>query len=383
MLRVLSAVVLVGAAVGAPGSAARSDGPIDTTPLPAPATRVRLPARSFSVAAAGDWLSEGAVNNAARAVAPPGVRYDHEPLVRAMVPMIQQADLAICQMETPIGVPGAAAGGVGVGPYGTNLIAAPYEVAGDLRRMGFDRCATASNHAYDLGAGGIASTLDALDAAGITHTGTARSPAGAVPQLLTINGVKVAHLAFARNSNTGWTRDPWRIRPAVDASYVVADVAAARAAGAEVVIVSLHVYIEMQYGPSSTDRALVQQIVAAAHPDLILITGPHVVQPIERVGGTLVFWSLGNFMSGMGVSGRGKYSDLRTLDSLFAFVRFTERAGGGFTTDPWPLLVCESATTRRVYPGLTTIYDPTITATLRAQLSACINRSTPVVAGLH
>ena len=80
------------------------------------------------------------------------------------------------------------------------------------------------------------------------------------------------------------------------------------------VIVSLHVFVEMQSAPHADDRALVNQIVQQAHPDLILIHGPHVVQPVERVGDTLVYWSLGNLISGMGVAGRGKYSDQRTLD---------------------------------------------------------------------
>ena len=54
-----------------------------------------------------------------------------------------------------------------------------------------------------LGSGGIDSTLQALDTAGISHTGTARNPAEATPVPFAVNGVSVAHLSFARNSNTG------------------------------------------------------------------------------------------------------------------------------------------------------------------------------------
>lgn len=347
------------------------------------AQRTQPPGRTFTIAAVGDWLSEGLVNTAAAAAAPPGVRYDHEPLLRPLTSILSNVDLAICHMEIPVGLPGAKAGFIGRGVYGTSLIAAPYEVAGDLKRVGFDRCSTASNHSNDLGNGGIDSTLNAFDAAGISHTGTARTPAEANPTPFTVNGVRVAHLSFARNSNTGFPLDEWRLERAVTATNVVGDVAAARAAGAEVVIVSLHVYVEMQKGPTAEDRALVNQIVAQSHPDLIVIHGPHVVQPVERVGDTLVYWSLGNFISGMGVPGRDKYSDLRTLDGLMATVRFTEQPDGSWVTEPWTVLLCNVTGSRAVYPGVTALFDPAITGTLRTKLEACFNRSTSVVADLH
>ncbi len=348
-----------------------------------PAERLDPPGRTFSIAAVGDWLSEALVNNAAAAAAPPGVRYDHEPLLRPISSILSAVDLAICHMETPIGLPGAKAGFIARSASGTSLIAAPYELAADLKRVGFDRCSTASNHSYDLGISGIKSTLDALDAAGLTHTGTARSAAEAAPQPFDVKGVRVAHLSFARNSNVGFPSDWWRIRQGVTATNVINDVAAARAAGAEVVIVSLHVFVEMQNAPTAEDRAIVQQIVNQAHPDLILIHGPHVPQPVERVGGTLVYWSMGNFISGMGVAGRNKYSDLRTLDGLMATVRFTEQPDGSWLTEPWTVLLCNVTGSRKVYPGVSMLLDPAVTGTLRTQLQACFDRASKVVGDLR
>lgn len=369
-----AAVVLSGTGTGRAGEPAAPG---------AQATRVQAPGRSFTVAAVGDWLSEGLVNNAAAAAAPPGVRYDHEPLLRPIAPVIQAADLAICHMETPIGRPGAKAGFIGKGAYGTNLIAAPYELAGDLKRVGFDRCSTASNHSNDLGVEGIAATLDALDAAGISHTGTARTIEESVPTVFGVNGVRLAHMSYARNSNTGWPRDAWRLDTAVTAAPVVADVQAARAQGAEVVIVSLHVYVEMQRGPTAEDRALVQAITSQAKVDLVIIHGPHVIQPLERVNGTWVYWSLGNLMSGMGVAGRDKYSDPRTLDGLMATVRFTQQPDGSWLVEPWTVLSCNVTGSRKVYPGLTTLLDPTIGSTLRTQLEQCVARTSQVEPTLH
>ena len=374
------AITLLGGALAL--SATAHAGSIDTgASADGPAHRVQPPVRSFSLAAVGDFLAEDVVNHRAAAVAPAGVRVDYEPLLRPVEPLVQRADLAICHMETPIGVAGAAMGYLGRSANGTALIAAAHETPGDLRRVGFDRCSTASNHAYDLGAGGIRSTLDALDAAHVTHSGTARTASESTVTTFVVQGIRVAHLAYARNSNTGFPRDLWRLNRAVDATQVVHDIARARALGAEVVVVSVHVYVEMQRGPTADDRALITRITAAG-PDLVIVHGPHVVQPVERVNGRVVFWSVGNFISGMGVPGRGRYTDLRTLDGLMASARFTQRGDGTWATSAAPVLVCTSPTSRVVYPAISWLRRTDVSATLRTQLQACVARASSVVRGL-
>ncbi len=338
--------------------------------------------RTFSVVAVGDWLSEHRVNEAAEAVAPPGVRIDHGPMLAPIAPIIASADLAICHMEIPISGPGGDYGWVGYGPFGSSLIAAPYEVAGDLRRVGFNRCSTASNHSWDLGVGGIASTLTAFDELGITHTGTARSPEEAVPSLFDVNGTSVAHMSFALNSNSGFPSDAWRLNRARSSASVVDAVDDVRRRGAEIVIVSLHVYVEIRSTPYPADRRLVEQILADSDIDLVLIHGPHTIQPLEVVNGTPVFWSLGNFVSAMGTPSRGKYSDLRTLDGLLASVRFTEQPDGSFAVVAEPVLLCQMLNGRVVYPGLTQS-AVAIPPEALEPIEACRRRSLPVVDGLR
>lgn len=348
------------------------------------AVRVKAPGRSFTIAAVGDFLPEPLINRPAAAAAPPGVRYDYASLLRPVAPFVGFADLAICHMETPIGAPGATVGWVGKSAYGTNLLQAAWETPFDMQRIGFDRCSTASNHANDLGLAGIDTTLKALDAARLTHNGTARTTTEAKLATFVVKGVRVAHLSYARNSNTGFPRDLWRLNRAIDSNQVRADVAAVRRLGAEVVIVSLHVYMEMLTGPLAEDRALVNSITgAAAKPDLVIMHGPHVPQPVERVNGVVTFWSLGNFISGMGAPNRGKYADPRTLDGLLALVRFTQRANGTWAVAPTPVLLCNTPVDRKVYPGLTTLQQPGLSSTLRAQLQACVSRASKVVSGLR
>lgn len=348
-----------------------------------PAARLDPPARTFSFLATGDVLTESPVTLAASAAATgTGARYDFVPLFAPVAPIISSADIAICHMEMPIGLPGERDGVYGHSPFGGNLILAPYEIATSLSRVGFDRCSTASNHSNDVGVGGIESTLAALDAAGISHSGTARTPAEAAISVMTINGVKLAHLAYTRYSNTTVPSEPWQLNFAASPDQVAADVHAARAAGAEVVVVSLHLSKELLSEPTPEDRQFVTDLTAETHIDLIVEHGPHVMQPLERVNGTWVYWSVGNLISGMGTASRGKYVDPRTLDGVAAGARFTETSPGVFDVQPWPVLLCVDAFSRRVFaplaPGV-----PQLSPLVQSEMDACARRSLAVLPSLH
>ena len=347
------------------------------------AVRLATPPRSFSLAATGDVLTESLVSSAAEAqAAGTGARYNFSPLFAPVTALLSSVDIAICHMEMPIGAPGARPGVYGRSQFGGNLILAPYEIADGLRRAGFDRCSTASNHSNDLAEPGIDTTLAALDSAGLTHVGTARSPTEAAISLVSVNGVRLAHLAYTRYSNTALPDQPWRVNFAASPTQVAADVNAARAAGAEVVVVSLHLSKELLAAPFPDDRQFVTDVTALAHIDLVIQHGPHVIQPLEQVNGTWVYWSVGNFISGMGTASSGKYSDLRTLDGLAATARFTESSPEVFTVEPWPVLLCNEPFTRTIYAPIVALAQQP-SGVIRSEFEACIQRSTPVIAGLH
>ncbi len=353
---------------------------IETASLPA--VRLAPPARSFSLIATGDILTESPVNFNAALAAGPGERFDYAPLFAPITSMIASADISICHMEMPVGSPGERPGVYGRSPFGGNLILAPFEIAPGLQRAGFDRCSTASNHSYDLGASGIATTLAAIESAGMTHVGTARSPSESAVAIVTVNGVRLAHLAYTRYSNTVLPSEPWRVNFAATPAEVAADVNAARAAGAEVVVVSLHLSKEMSPVPALDDRQFVTDLTGRTRIDLIIEHGPHVIQPVERVNGTWVYWSVGNLISGMGIPSTGRYADPRTLDGLAAAARFTETTPGTFAVEPWPVLLCLEPFTRRVYAPIAALAGQ-LSPLIRSELAACLSRSTPVVPEVH
>ena len=133
--------------------------------------------------------------------------------------------------------------------------------------------------------------------------------------------------------------------------------------------------------PRASDRAQVEEITAQADVDLIVMHGPHTIQPVEIVNGTIVYWSLGNLISGMG-EGNGPASDRRRLDGLMAKVQFTEQRDGSWAAAAEAILLCNVTGSRVVYPGIATLADQTIDSELRSQLTACERRSSRVVSDL-
>lgn len=347
------------------------------TPPSASARAERIdPPRRLSVLAGGDILIQYRVREvAAAAGAATGMRFDFGPLFAEMEPIVESVDLAICHAETPIGRPGAAVGSVGQSPLGGSLLVAPYELAAGLRGVGFDRCSTASNHSYDLGASGIASTIEVLNDHGITSTGTARTAGEAVDTVFDVNGVEVAHLSFTTDSNTYRPVESWRTNHTRNPTVIADRVRLVRQAGAEVVLVSLHVLKEQLAAPIGIDRSLVTSMTAQSDIDAVFMHGPHVVQPFEWVNDTPVWWSLGNFISQMGPPSTGRYSDPRTSDGLIARVEFLELSGGRYAVFPSSVAVCNDFADRTVRAASTGLQRPDISSRIRGELEQCLART--------
>ncbi|MFJ5548539.1 CapA family protein [Streptomyces sp. NPDC093225] len=256
--------------------------------------------RSFSLAAGGDvqvqselvaqarkdGKSAGNANGAVR-----GISFDA--MMSSIKPVISKADLAICHIEPVLGKSG--------GPFkGHPDFVAPPQIATTLKRIGYDSCSTAASHALDHGPGGIRSTLGALDAAGLKHTGSARSPEEAArPLILDVKGVKVAHLAFT-NTFTGRAKlpadKPWLVNQ-TSFDRIAAAEKAARAAGAEVVVLSMNWGTEFEPDPNAAQRRLARKIAEKTGIDLVIGHHAHVVQPMEKIGDTWIAYGLGNQLS--------------------------------------------------------------------------------------
>ncbi|MEO3973783.1 CapA family protein [Streptomyces sp. CAU 1734] len=310
----VTAVLLGAAAAACAGPPPAGDrpvpGPAGSSPAAAgppalvlaPAAPVAPPAgrpaakRAFTLVASGDVLPHDSVIRRARLDSEDG-GYDFAPMLAGVRPVVSAADLAICHMETVYGADG---------DYrGYPAFTSPPQVARGLADTGYDSCSTASNHSLDDGAEGIRRTLDALDAAGVGHTGSARTESEArTPAWLAARGARVAQLAYTYGTN-GYPLpegQPWAVAP-MERDRILADARAARRAGADVVVVSLHWGTEWQTEPDEIQRELARGLTAAGpadRPDIDLIIGTHahVPQAYEKVNGTWVVYGMGDQIAG-------------------------------------------------------------------------------------
>jgi poly-gamma-glutamate capsule biosynthesis protein CapA/YwtB (metallophosphatase superfamily) len=303
------------------GTAPSGTVPSGTAPSGAAPATAAAP-RSFTLVATGDVLVHQGTSLTEGARRPDG-SYDFSEVFAGVAPVVRAADLAICHLETPVAPPG--------GPYsGYPSFAVQPEIVGALAGAGYDLCSTASNHSLDDGFDGLVRTLDTLDAAGIAHTGTYRSQAEAdTPRIVDVNGVKVGHVAatFSLNGVPLPPGEPFAVDTFAvpDVSGVLADAAAARAAGAEVVVASVHCCAEYDHEPTAGQVQAVRTLLASPDIDLVLGHHAHVVQPFERIDGEWVAYGLGNALAQHSTRGHD------TEDSVIARFTFTQGPDGRFT----------------------------------------------------
>ena len=301
--------------------------PTNDPPPPPPSTSAApSPPDEFTLVATGDVLvhQDRALTSGARQ---DDGSYDFSGVLAGVAPMIGAADLAICHLETPVAPPG--------GPYrGYPSFAVQPEIVDALAGAGYDLCSTASNHSLDDGTEGVIRTLDALDGAGIAHTGTYRTQAeSAEPRIVDVGGIKVGHVAatFSLNGVPLPAGRAWSVDVATVGGVQVPDVdgmlaaaARARAAGAEVVVASLHCCVEYRNDPTDAQVAAVRTLLASPDVDLVLGHHAHVVQPFEQIAGEWAAYGLGNHVAEHATRG------YPTEDSVLARFTFTRGDDGRF-----------------------------------------------------
>lgn len=286
-----SGCAFIGAQVAADGT--QDPGPAASLVLttPEPGDDPPVGTDSFTVMANGDILIHNTLwTEAAQAG---GGQMDFRPQLAGIKKRMAPADLAICHLETTLAPPD--------GPFGSYpVFATPPRIVDAIKATGYDGCSTVSNHTLDQGFPGVKRTIEDLSAAGLGHAGTARKRSeSGQPMIYDVDGAKVAHLAYATHFN-GYTLpagQPWCCNT-LSAAKVIADARAARAAGAQVVIVSMHAGDENVARPSVQQRRVAKKLADSGTVDLVIGNHVHVVQPVEKIGAMWIAYGHGNLISG-------------------------------------------------------------------------------------
>lgn len=246
---------------------------------------------SVSFAAMGDMLPHDSVNK--NALQADGT-YDYGQFFAGILPIYEKSDVVFCNQEVP-------SAGEDFGISGYPVFNAPTQFAVDLRTEAkCNMINLATNHAADVGPAGITRTREAWDTLEpLSISGANRSAEEQnTVKIATVKGVKVALVSFAEYSNA--SIDDISLNKYGNTALFDSLLTQARQ-NADIVLVSMHWGTEDSHDINANQQQFAQR-AADLGADVVLGTGPHVLQPVTWLnrpdgGKTLVWYSLGNMLS--------------------------------------------------------------------------------------
>ncbi len=230
----------------------------------------------------------------------PDGTYDYRHCFKYVSPILQQADIAIGNLELTL--PGSP-------PFsGYPQFRSPDSVAVALKEAGFDLLVTANNHSNDAGKTGVENTIHTIRKLGFYQTGTfldSLDRSQNYPLLINHGNFKLALLNYTYGTNGIPTRAPVIVN-LIDEKQIAKDMEKARGFNPDAIIVLVHWGNEYQLVENNYQQQLAKKLIEWG-ARLVIGSHPHVVQSIEekilpdssRKGELrLVAYSLGNFISG-------------------------------------------------------------------------------------
>lgn len=235
----------------------------------------------------GDALLHGAVYK--QVVTDEGV-YDFSTMMQRLNEVSQDYDLKFYNQETILG-------GVELGLSTYPCFNSPQEFGDLMMDYGFNLVSLANNHTLDRGLKAIEASLAYWDKQSALTAGSYSSlEERNEVKIESINGISYTLLAYTYGTNgipvpegkeyvvNVYTKqmieeDVKRVRDCVD-----------------LVIVSMHWGEEYTHTPTQEQKEIAQ-FLADLGVDLVIGTHPHVIQPVEWIDDTLVYYSLGNLVS--------------------------------------------------------------------------------------
>ena len=163
---------------------------------------------------------------------------------------------------------------------------APTEYANILLEGGVDFVTTANNHSDDFNQAGKRDTWAALEEYGVAFGKNDEAQIVTTP-----SGLKLGIYCQ-------YSKDYGDYRP--DEEKALAAIRELKAQQPDLIICMFHMGIELNYYPQqkTPESCEICRRCIDAGADIIYASHPHCLQPIEKYGGGLIFYSMGNFIFG-------------------------------------------------------------------------------------
>lgn len=244
-----------------------------------------------SMVMVGDALIHGSVYTKAKQYAN-YQGYDFKPMLKQVKEITSKYDLAYYNQETILG-------GEELGLSTYPLFNSPYEVGDAFLDAGFNLVSLATNHTIDKGERGVLNSRkywntkkDQALARGAYSSFEERDEVVVKES----NGIKYGFLSYTTYTNglIVPTGKEYLVN-VYDKDLIKKEIESYRDK-VDVLIVAMHWGTEYVTYPTDSQKEIANYL-ASLGVDLIIGCHPHVIEPIEYIGDTLVIYSLGNFVS--------------------------------------------------------------------------------------
>jgi len=241
--------------------------------------------------------------------------YDFSPFFQYLPEIVGRYDYAVANLETTF-----SGGSVGYTRPSQTSFNTPDAALSAIRACGFDMMLFANNHTNDRRLAGLTRTVTKVRESGMELIGASDEKNGQMWQVVDVKGTKLGMLNYTNDgtwgeaaTNTlngvalgdseGYVNVFYLAKLAEFYRKVEQDIAAVKAAGADLVVCYIHWGPEYDVQPRQNTKQIAQKLCDLG-VDAIIGSHPHVVQPMEVLTSstdpdrkTICFYSLGNFLS--------------------------------------------------------------------------------------
>lgn len=270
--------------------------------------------------------------------------YDFKPQIKYIKEVVKDYDIAYYNQETILG---GTANGLKLDDYPT--FNSPQEVGDAMIDAGFNLVSLATNHTVDTGKTAVLNSREYWNKQeGVQAVGSYSSDEEKKEietKVLESNGITYAMLNYTYGTNgmpvsnsylvNVWPTDLDLNMVSSDTKYqayketVKKDIEAIRDK-VDVLIVAMHWGVEYTHTPTAYEKDMAK-FLADNKVDIVIGTHPHVIQPVEWIDNTLVFYSLGNFISAQ-YQNQGTCSYYKCMVGLMSSLDITKTVYKGETT---------------------------------------------------
>jgi len=254
--------------------------------------------------------------------------YDFKPMLEYIKPIVSTYDLAFYNQETILG-------GTELKLSGYPRFNSPYEVGDAFIDAGFNMVSTATNHTNDKNIQGITNSYNYWTSKeDVIMSGTKLEKQESDVKIFEKNGIKFAFVAYTKGLNgINLPTDKAYMANVFNYDKAKQDIESVRN-DVDFVIVSMHwgkdvtsftnpspePWTKYAKGLNPKEQA---EYLETLGVDLIIGHHPHIINPVEWINNTLVFYSLGNF-----ISDQSNDSNYNKKIGLMASVEFTKTTKG-------------------------------------------------------